>query len=81
METYARICGQVLAQTHARSDEDTGAMEGEAETRILAAIEPAIFTDDVLRFAKAAAKRVCQDYEAFREDHALGAFSFFRHQA
>jgi uncharacterized protein (DUF2252 family) len=80
MKRYARLCGQVLAQTHARSDEDTGAMQGQAETRILTAIEPVIFTDDVLGFAKAATKRVCRDYDALREDHALGAFSFFRHQ-
>lgn len=33
LETYACICGAVLAQTHSRSDEDTGVQKGEAETR------------------------------------------------
>ncbi|HMB89343.1 MAG TPA: DUF2252 family protein [Rhodothermales bacterium] len=76
MKTYARICGKTLAQTHARSDEDTGIMEGDAEKRILSSISPDIFVDDITRFAKTAAKRLYRDYKLFKEDHKLGAFTF-----
>lgn len=77
---YAHICGQVLSQTHARSDQDTGIMEGNAEERILATIDPQIFCADVGRFAHTAAKRLKQDFKAFKADHALGIFTFY-HQA
>jgi len=76
MQEYAKICGETLAQTHARSDEDTGILEGDAEARILSSIEPDIFCDDVARFARATAKRLKQDYKAFKRDHKLGAFRF-----
>lgn len=76
MLTYANICGHVLAQTHARSDEDSGVMQGNAEAHILTAIEPAVFEDDVVRFAHTAVKRIRRDYKLFRKDHALGAFNF-----
>lgn len=77
MQEYASICGQALAQTHARSDQDTGIMEGDAEKRILSAITPDLFRDDVVRFAKSAAKRLKKDYKAFCKDHQLGAFNFY----
>lgn len=73
---YAHICGQILAQTHARSDEDTGIMEGDAEKRILSAIAPKIFCDDVVRFAHVASKRIKRDFKSFKKDHALGVFNF-----
>ncbi|MCB0192905.1 MAG: DUF2252 family protein [Anaerolineae bacterium] len=76
LKEYARICGKTLSQTHARSDEDTGVMEGDAEKRILATIQPDLFIADVTRFAKAAAKRIYGDYKLFKEDHAMGAFNF-----
>lgn len=75
---YAAICGQILAQTHARSDEDTGVMEGSAEERILAALEPTLFTTDIAHFAQVAAKQLRKDWEMFKEDHQLGAFNFYR---
>lgn len=78
LQTYARICGQTLAQTHARSDEDTGIMEGNAEERILSSILPDVFVDDVVRFAEHAAKRIYQDHKFFKADHALGVFQFIR---
>lgn len=78
MQDYAHICGRVLAQCHARSDEDTGIQAGNAEERILESIEPAVFVDDVCRFAVAAAKRIYADYKLFKKDHKLGAFSFVR---
>lgn len=28
LRAYAAVCGKALAQPHARSDEDTGVMEG-----------------------------------------------------
>jgi len=76
MKTYAKICGRKLAQPHARADSDTPAMEGAAEQRILAAIEPDLFVADVVRFAEVAAKRVKRDHKLFQQDHALGAFRF-----
>lgn len=76
MKTYAMICGRALAQTHARSDEDTGIMEGDAEKRILESVRGEVFCDDVVRFAQAAAKRLYADHELFKKDHELGVFTF-----
>jgi len=76
MKTYAGICGRALAQPHARSDADTGIMEGDAERRILDAIVPELFVADVVRFAEVTAKRIKRDHALFREEHALGAFRF-----
>jgi hypothetical protein len=73
---YARICGSVLGQVHARSDEDTGVMRGQAENRILASVRPELFRCDIARFAQMAADRVIRDYRLFCKDHALGAFDF-----
>jgi uncharacterized protein (DUF2252 family) len=75
---YATICGETLAQAHARSDEDTGVMEGSAEKQILASINLHVFQDDVVRFAEMAVQRICADYKLFKKDHALGAFNFVR---
>jgi hypothetical protein len=76
MATYAQICANALAQTHARSDEDTGVADGSAEAQILGAIEPTLFVDDIVRFAVTAAKRVKTDYKLFQADYQLGAFNF-----
>lgn len=76
LKEYAYICGMTLSQTHARSDEDTGIMEGDAEKTILSSVNPDIFTADVVRFAKVAAKRLYKDHKLFQKDHALGAFNF-----
>ncbi|MDX1547296.1 MAG: DUF2252 family protein [Rhodothermales bacterium] len=76
LRDYAHICGRTLAQPHARSDEDTGIMEGDAEKKILSSIHPDVFTDDVVRFAEAAARRIRKDWKLFKKDHALGAFAF-----
>ncbi len=78
METYARICAKALAQTHARSDDSTGALDGNAERAILSAIEPTLFVDDTVRFAHVASKRIYNDWKLFKQDHALGAFNFVR---
>lgn len=78
LKKYARICGKTLSQTHARSDEDTGTMEGEAEKRILSSINPTLFVDDIARFAKKAAKQIYKDYKLFQKDHKIGAFNFVR---
>lgn len=76
LKRYAHVCGRALAQTHARSDEDTGVMEGDAEKRILSSIIPEVFSDDVIRFAQTGAKRVKKDYKLFKKDLKLGAFEF-----
>ena len=76
LKDYAHICGRTLAQTHARSDEDTGIMEGDAEKRILSSIMPEVFIDDVVRFSEMAAKRIHKDYKLFKKDLKLGAFKF-----
>lgn len=79
LKTYADICGRALAQTHARSDQATGIMEGDAEKRILTSITRKLFCYDVVDFAESAAKRVYADHKLFKKDHALGAFSFRHH--
>lgn len=73
---YARICGATLSQVHARSDEDTGVMQGQAETRILQSVRPELFRSDIARFAEVAGDRVCRDYDLFVKDQARGAFDF-----
>ncbi len=76
MTKYAEICGQTLAQTHARSDEDAGVPNHKAENQILESINPKLFVDDIVRFARASFKRIKQDYHFFKKDHKLGAFDF-----
>ncbi|HVL84310.1 MAG TPA: DUF2252 family protein [Pseudonocardia sp.] len=71
---YARICGRALAHAHALSDE-SGLIDHDVEPRIVEAIgEPALFVDDIVRFALEAAERVRRDHEFFVADHDLGAF-------
>ncbi|RKR06718.1 uncharacterized protein (DUF2252 family) [Kushneria sinocarnis] len=71
---YARICGGVLAQVHALSDE-SGRIDYDIEPAIMKAIEPAeLFTEDMVAFATEAADRLRRDHEMFREDHARRAF-------
>ena len=53
----------------------------DAEEAILSTINPVVFADDVVRFAEQAAKQVYRDWKAFKKDHALGAFEFFRPEA
>lgn len=77
MTTYAGVCGHALAQPHARSDEETGIMEGSAEERILSSITPPLFRADVVEFAEAAAERVYADHRLFREDQRRGAFRYW----
>ncbi len=75
--TYAGICGQALAQPHARSDEETGVMAGSAEHKILASVHQELFVDDVVCFTEQAAVRVLDDFEMFRRDRDLGAFRYW----
>ncbi|MDN5929575.1 MAG: DUF2252 domain-containing protein [Pseudonocardia sp.] len=77
MISYANVCGHALAQPHARSDAETGIMEGSAETRILASITPELFCADVVEFAEFAADRVYADHKLFREDQSRGAFRYW----
>lgn len=71
---YARICGAVLAQAHALSDE-AGLLDHDVEPDIVEAMGVEdLFVDDVVRFAAAADARNKADHKAFRADHALGAF-------
>lgn len=77
MTTYAGVCGHALAQPHARSDAETGIMEGSAEERILSSISPELFCADVVEFAEHAAERVRADHRMFREDHRRGAFRYW----
>ncbi|MGB5832828.1 MAG: DUF2252 family protein [Thiohalocapsa sp.] len=76
LKAYARICGRTLAQPHARSDEDTGIMDGNAERRILASINLKLFVVDTVRFAETASHRIYCDFALFKKDHSLGAFQF-----
>ncbi|MHA6783298.1 DUF2252 domain-containing protein [Pseudonocardia saturnea] len=77
MISYAHVCGHALAQPHARSDAETGIMEGSAETRILSSITPELFRADVVEFAELAADRVYADHRMFREDQSHGAFRYW----
>ncbi|GAA5172807.1 DUF2252 domain-containing protein [Modicisalibacter zincidurans] len=71
---YARICGQVLARVHARSD-DSGRVDYDIEPAIMNAIgPPTLFAEDMVAFAVETADRLRRDHEMFREDHARGAF-------
>lgn len=71
---YARICGEVVAQAHALSDE-AGLLDHDVEPEIVEAIGvPKLFVDDVVRFAEEADMRVKRDHESFRDDHSLGAY-------
>ena len=74
MKEYAGICGKTLAAAHARSDEDSGIMEGDAEKRILSALNPEVFTGDIVRFTEEAARKLKRDYRAFCKDYELGVF-------
>lgn len=77
MIEYAHVCGQALAQPHARSDAETGIMEGNAETRILSSIMPELFCHDVVEFAELASRRVYADHAMFRSDQRCGAFRYW----
>ncbi len=71
---YAAICGGVLAQAHALSDE-TGEVDHDVEPEILRAMgSRELFIEDVLGFATDACKRLHRDHACFRRDHAMGAF-------
>ncbi|MCO7221224.1 DUF2252 domain-containing protein [Klenkia sp. PcliD-1-E] len=71
---YAGICGRVLAQAHALSDE-AGNVDHDVEPAVLAAAAPHdLFVEDVVRFAVEAVDRLHTDHESFRADHARGAF-------
>ncbi len=73
-QDYARICGGVLAQAHALSDE-AGLVDHDVEPDVIAAVGPReILIEDVLGFALEAAERLHADHGYFRADHALGAF-------
>ncbi len=72
---YAGICGGVLAQAHALSDE-AGLVDHDVEPDVVEAIGVReLFVDDVLCAALEAADRLRADHEHFCTDHALGAFA------
>lgn len=75
LEAYADICGQTLAQAHARSDEDTGILEGDAEAAILTSVQREVFIDDVLAWTRETAHRLKRDHAYFKQDLELGAFA------
>ncbi|MFD1722495.1 DUF2252 domain-containing protein [Amnibacterium endophyticum] len=71
---YARICGGVVAHAHALSD-DLGVVDVDIEPEVLEAMgREELFVDDLVRFCHEAAERNRRDHEAYRADHALGAF-------
>jgi uncharacterized protein (DUF2252 family) len=74
MREYAEICGYILAQAHARTDDVTEA--DDAEEQILSAINERLFAEDIARFARTAAKRVIADWKLFKKDLAIGAYQF-----
>lgn len=74
LRAYAEVCGWTLAQSHARSDEDTGIMEGNAERAILDAVRPELFVEDLARYGERRLKQLLRDFRLFNKDLALGAF-------
>jgi uncharacterized protein (DUF2252 family) len=71
---YANLCGRVLAQAHALSDE-AGLLDYDVEPDIVAAIGiDELFVDDIVRFAAQADARNKMDHKGFCADHSLGAF-------
>lgn len=71
---HAELCGGLLAQAHALSDE-AGLVDHDVEPEIVAAIGlDDLFVDDIVRFSAEADARNKADHKAFRADHALGAF-------
>jgi hypothetical protein len=71
---YPGVCGAVLAQAHALSDE-LGQIDYDVEPSIVAATTPrALFVSDIAGCAEEAADRLAADHAHFRRDHALGAF-------
>lgn len=71
---YAEICGRTLAHAHSLSDE-IGKFDHDIEPMIIEAMgAQAMFVDDMVRFAEEAADRMRRDHQAFKADHALGAF-------
>ena len=75
---YAGICGGIVAHAHARSDEDTGVTQHNAERAILESLDPQLFQADIADFAQQASRQICQDYKGFKKDHERGAFNFMR---
>ncbi len=69
-----------VAQAHACSDDDTGVLEGNAETMILESIDPDVFVDGMVRFARATAKRIKSDYKLYQADPELGGYRFTREE-
>ncbi|QDU37503.1 hypothetical protein Mal4_18170 [Maioricimonas rarisocia] len=76
LKEYASICGRTLAIAHARCDEDTGLIEGDAEKEILGSVNREVFTGDIVRFSECAVRRLRRDHRMFCKDHAAGAFEF-----
>ena len=72
---YADVCGRVLAQIHARSDEDFGIGKGSAEEAILSSINQKVLEEEVVVFAKAATKQIMKDYKTFIKEHKAGMFN------
>ncbi len=71
---YARLCGEVLAQAHARSD-GAGLLDHDVEPDIVAAMGPReLFVEDIVGFAEEADARNKADHRAFGADHEVGAF-------
>ncbi|MEM8963410.1 MAG: DUF2252 family protein [Acidobacteriota bacterium] len=72
--SYAKICGRVLAQAHARADRDGGLTGENVELRILRSVHRGAFPHDMSRFAEAAARRTRHDWRAFCDDYGHGVF-------
>ena len=71
---YADICGQVLALTHSRSDQDSGMEVENMEETILSSISETIFIQDMIDFSQTATKRIKRDHQLFCEDYDKGAY-------
>ncbi len=72
---YASVCGRALAHAHALSD-DSGLIDHDVEPAILKSVgDRDLFIKDIVRFARAARRRLKRDLRYFIADHKDGAFT------
>ena len=75
MEDYAKVCGKILAQAHARSAEQS--VGGKSlQDSMLQIVQDDAFSESLLDFAKDMGEQVTHDHSVFVKAHQEGAFAF-----
>ncbi|TNE43129.1 MAG: DUF2252 domain-containing protein [Deltaproteobacteria bacterium] len=73
---YAKVCGEVLAQAHARSDTLAGSVGKSSVERILRSLDVDAFAKDCVDDAVLLAEQMTQDYHHFCSEAEQGVFQF-----